>query len=237
MKKRKLIIICSIVVAMLSIITAFAAYNFTKKIDGNATVGDAQILTKSFLFYSISDEGVRSEEPLELDVNTNVIDEENGISITDGIITSYASKKLGYSDDLPYAQLNQLGIKAEFKTKVDVYVRLRVEDAWKSRKIYKNGKTSINYIIKGNAISDALSNNEEWKYDEKTGYIYKRAMVKASDGEIKIEFDFPSDYYYTVGTASYRESVIVDLSFSVDIVQANRASSKWGFDVETYLTN
>jgi len=234
--KKKILIICSIVVAVLSIVSVYAAYSYSKSIDGDATTGEVEVISKHFLFYDIVND-VRSNTPMEFDVNQNVIDEENGINISQGKITSYASKKLGYSDDLPYTHLNQLGIKAVFKAEVDVYVRLRVQDAWKSRKIYKNGNISTNSIVKGNAISTALSSDENWKYDAITGYIYYKTMVESSSDEITIEFDFPSDYYYPVGTASYRESVIVDLSFKVDIVQAHRASSKWGFDVEDYLAN
>lgn len=234
--KKKILIICSVLITIISIVSVYAAYSYSKNIDGTANSGDVEIISKKFLFYD-EVQGVRSTTPEEYDVHQDVVNEEKGISISNGIMTSYASKKLGYSDDLAYAHLNQFGIKATFKTDIAVYVRLRVQDEWISRKIYKNGNINTSSIIKGDAISSALSSDTNWKYDSISGYIYYKTMVNPSNDEITIEFDFPSNYYYQVGTASYRESVIVDLSFNVDIVQANRASSIWDFDVESYLAS
>ena len=45
-------------------------------------------------------------------------------------------------------------------------------------------------------------------------------------------FDVNKDYFYTNTTISpaFRESVIVETNFYIDIVQANRAGKKWGID-------
>ncbi len=251
MKKRKLIIICSIVVAMLSIITAFAAYTFHKVISGESQSGEIEIVSKNFLNYQKEvnkDDYINENGAFDSIRYLAALKERNEtaakIDARDGkIINCYANeRKVLYSDDLGYQYLNQLGFEFEFKASVDVYLKIEFDDSWATHKVYySTGSVQRTYILKDKLGSKSPFNvmSDEWIYDESTNSAYYKYIIPATCKNINDEnvgtksFDFniDSSYFYELkNNPSYREMITVDVSYNVSIVQANRAEQKWEVD-------
>ena len=227
--KRKIIsiLLCTICFASILIVVVNAAYYFKREANGSVEIGSPEIVSKEFL---INDNELSDSERTE-----------NALSISDiDRISCYATKKGGYADESDYYYLNQLGFKFTFTTTVSVYVRIHIADTWLSRKVYTNGSITENYINKGtiNGESPFSVNDSNWKYVQETGYVYLKFPVSATTNELgesethTYTFDVNKDYFYTNTTISpaFRESVIVETNFYIDIVQANRAGEKWGIN-------
>lgn len=220
MKKRNLIILIGSLVALASSIAVLAVFLFHRVVDGKANTGTIEASEMYFGDYS-------SEEIGYLDAY--------GKSIT-----CYATEKKGYSGETDDIYLNQLSLKFTYETTMAVYVRIHIQDAWISTKTYTNGNVNKSYIEK-DKIDDTKSPFEpagtDWIYDESTNCIYLKQMVTLAEGEesaIKThEFRLDDTYFYkTENSTSYREHVTVQVSYFVDIVQANRAEKKWQVSFE-----
>lgn len=158
-------------------------------------------------------------------------------------ITCYASERkkndtrIDYS--LPY--LNQLGLKFTFTTKIPVYVRIHIQDAWISTQFLSSQNERIRYISKAQ-ISGASPFNitdSDWYYDVAQNVAYYRGMfepVKDANGnftEQSYVFNVNEGYFYHDTSAQAASKVTtVQVSFTVDIVQANRAEALWGVDFD-----
>lgn len=90
-----------------------------------------------------------------------------------------------------------------------------------------------------NSNSPFSVQNDNWYYDNTSGYIYYKAVSEGSDSteEKTLSFDIDENYTYILDetTIGYREAILVDVGFNIDIIQANRAKSKWGIDMESYF--
>lgn len=162
-------------------------------------------------------------------------------------ITCYASEKGGYSEEREYPYLKQIGLKFSFKPTIAVYLRIHIEDAWISQKIYNNGTAVESYVKKGtlnNTSPFTPADTTNWFYDESTNCVYYKHIIDPNsdtfssitnaNGEIAFTFNV-GDYMYTSGeTHNYREAIMVQVSFFVDIVQANRAEQKWDVKLSDY---
>ena len=228
MKKRKLILIIGSLVLISTMVVTFAAFIFHRVVAGIATTGT--IIADEMYFVVYSENG-----------SNNKVEE---ISAKGKSFNFYATKKQGWSGETDDYQLNQLEIKFTYKTTMDVYVRVHIQDAWISTKTYTNGIVNTSYIEKdkikdGSEESSPFKpDSSDWIYDEMTNCIYYKQKVsltetngtttKLAEKEVTQNFRLNSTYFYkTENSTSYREHVIVQVSYYVDIVQANRAEKKW----------
>lgn len=136
----------------------------------------------------------------------------------------------------PY--LSQLGLHFEFKADMDVYVRIHIRDAWEKIKEYSTSSRET-YAIKDqiSGHSPFTVNDSDWYYDESTNCVYLREMyhpVYDANGVLQSSsytFQVNEAYFYQVAqSTAYTEFVNVQVSFTVDIVQANRAIALWKVD-------
>lgn len=188
-----------------------------------------EYVTEGVLYtYDNSDETVQ-------DVNT--LDGET--------MNCYATVRNGYSDeDSSYPYLNEVGFKFKFKSSIDVYLRIEFKDAWKSKKTYITTNTiDERYVPKDkiegvSPFSYSVDDNSDWIYDELNNCAYYKYIIPATcedvndeNAEYSSEYSFRTnpEYWYELGDSivAYREMIIVEVSYSVSIVQANRAEKKW----------
>lgn len=232
--KKKIIILSSIIALILISTITYAAYSFTRTPkDEDVELGKITLNEKKFVYF---ENNTSAGEEIVLDENGD----NNSYSVDNNVITVYATKKGGYDDELENTiYLNQIGFDFTFTNTIDVYVRLHIEDSWISHKVYSNGTIVENVIRQdANAHPSNFVDSEVWYYDEATGYFYLRQKVEANSNESNT-YSFktdPSYYYIPAQNKNYREAVFVELSFTVDIVQANRAAAKWGVDVNSLIT-
>lgn len=223
--KRKIISIIGLVLISSCFITAFAAFIFTRVVDGTANTGTIDVSEMYFGDYS------------------QVTNENQEAIYTDAkgeSIVCYATKKQGWANETDDIYLNQLSLKFSYETNLAVYVRVHIQDAWISTKTYTNGNVTTTYIEKDkidSGQSPFYIEDENWLYDEATNCIYFRTLVEASEDVKEHEFRIDSNYYYSFDelSTSYREHVTVQVSYYVDIVQANRAERIWGVDLDNIL--
>ncbi len=93
-------------------------------------------------------------------------------------------------------------------------------------------------IITKDKLSDQSSpfqlTGEDWYYDAATNCSYYKSVIPASTDAHNFSFDINSTYFYSADTThAYREAIKVQVSYSVEIVQANRAETIWGIDPST----
>lgn len=218
MNKRKLIILITSIFLMFSSIVVLASFVFHKIVTISSTTGTIEVDEMYF--------GIRNDDGI-------TYQEAKGKHIS-----CYATKKQGWSSETDDIQLNQLSLKFKYTTTFDVYVRIHIEDAWISTKTYTNGLVSTTYIEKGKitGVSPFKPSDTNWVYDEATNCIYYKTRVIVGDAE-KLdethEFKLDNTYFYQSSqSTSYREHVMVHVSYYVDIVQANRAEKKWQVSFE-----
>jgi len=181
-------------------------------------------------------------------IDTNITHTENGYTefdATSSKITCSATKSKYFDDDVTGDDvtskyyLSQLGLQFTFKSEIAVYVRIHIQDAWTRTRAYSSNTKEL-YVMKDLAggKSPFSVSSVDWYYDEATNYVYLKQMyVPAKDettGEFKsttYTFDVNEAYFYNAARSSaFVDYIDVDVSFTVDIVQANRAKSKWGID-------
>lgn len=95
--------------------------------------------------------------------------------------------------------------------------------------------TSTTYYYNSSSPFDVQ--NENWVYDARSGYIYYKLVSEASSEAHTVSFEINENYTYVSNNDvfGYREAILVEVGFNVDIVQANRAKAKWGIDMKTYF--
>lgn len=161
-----------------------------------------------------------------------------GAKITCSASTS-KYKPEGFTGNKYY--LSQVGLQFSFTPAIDVYVRLHIKDAWTRTRVYS---TSIKetYVMKDlvGGKSPFTVTDDNWYYDEATNYLYlkqKKSPVLKQDGtfdSVSYTFDVNESYFYTLpGGVTYQEYIDVDLSFTVELIQANRIKAVWGKDPST----
>ena len=244
--KNKIIILIGSIIMGLSLAFVFAAFVFHKVVDGTAESGNIVVNEKYFLNCApLIGDLEESDDYLTALKKRN--SEPTKISTSyKNSITCYATEKKGYNDELEYDgeeyfYLNQLGFQFSFTNTISVYVRIHFEDAWVSQKTYTNGSVTKNYITK-----DKLEDNktpfdiadDSWVYDEATNCLYLKTMVEPQNNETKYSFYINEEYWYTSTNVSkaFREQILVEVSYFVDIVQANRAELKWGVDFDNLFS-
>lgn len=138
-----------------------------------------------------------------------------------------------------YMYLNQLGIKVEVTTEIACYVRVHIQDAWIRTRQYATN-TQERYVTKDQieGSSPFIQTGDNYYYNQNENTIYLKTMItpeKDTNGNFKTStyiFNVNEGYYYinTDSQTIYEDFIRVELSYSVDIVQANRVKEVWGLD-------
>jgi hypothetical protein len=244
MKKLKITYILAVCLLCLSIFVVYAAFMFNQTITTTGQVGNVRILNKSFISYAptvdVSDTttypGGKADQAY-----LNAIKQRaaTGTEFEQASVTCYASEKEGYNEELiptstgnkNFFYLNQLGFKIEFTTDIDVYIRIHFSDAWIKTKTYNGNTQDPEYVLRDQFDLEASDN--KWRYDEATNTQNYTEIIKASPNTTQsFEFNIANDYFYTDNEVlgNGHKSIMVQVSFTVDIIQANRAYKLWGYD-------
>ena len=169
-----------------------------------------------------------------------VIDDRltKGVLIEGETITCSATEKKQNQSSI---YLNQLGFEFAFTNEIAVYVRVHIMDAWILTRKYATATRetySIKDQISGNspfAISDS-----NWFYNAEENTAYLKTMILPSLDENNeylqqsYRFNVNPAYFYTNSkTTVYTEYVDVEVSFTVELIQANRAMELWKVDPST----
>ncbi len=177
-------------------------------------------------------------------IDTDITSAASGyteISASSAITCSASGNK--YSNSNIY--LSQLGLHFAFTSEVAVYVRIHIQDAWKRSRVYASS-VKENYILKDQVSGQSpfTVSDDDWYYDNKTNCVYLKEMyvpTQNADGTYPQQaytFNVNEAYYYNaISTSAYTEYVDVQVSFTVDVVQANRAKALWGVDPSTIVSN
>lgn len=180
-----------------------------------------------------------------------IFNKEIGTSVeieNDDVIECYASERKKNDSrikyDVPY--LNQLGMVFEFTTKIPVYVRIHIQDAWISTQFLSSKSERIRYVSKDtiSGVSPFAVSDSRWYYDVDQNIAYYKTMfepLQDEDGNYlsqKYTFNVNEGYFYHDTSALAAQKVTtVKVSFTVDIVQANRAEALWGVDFNELFNN
>ena len=134
--------------------------------------------------------------------------------------------------------LSQLGLQFTFTSEIAVYVRIHIQDAWTRTRKYSSNTKEL-YVMKDvvGGVSPFSVADEAWYYDNSTNYVYLKEMYvpeKDTDGSFKSStytFNVNEAYFYNSSrTSAFIDYIDVDVSFTIDIVQANRAKALWKVD-------
>lgn len=215
--KRKIIILASIISLLAVSSIVFAAFVFTRIINGTAYTGDVYDVNNKILNYGyyagLEDDSTidisTDEKKAQVLANLSSRTNDNPTEINSNTIECYATKRTGYDDEygeyhLPY--LNQLGFKFKFKTSIDVYVRIHFEDAWISKKTYRNGKTEQSYIVKDQLngvyekMNDALVNEENF-----AAYYVLKQYIPSTFSTSKVYYTYNGVDTYTYASINEEE--------------------------------
>ena len=224
--------------------------NSTHKITVSQTIESVttQLFVISFTLDSVN--GVISNASVdnEDDYNCIINAKGSGFVVLDSTITDFeeidaneaytcSGTEKKYDQDNTY--LSQLGLHFAFTSEVAVYVRIHIQDAWKRTRVYGSGKPNEQYILKDqvNGVSPFTVADSNWHFDAKTNYAYLKTMyvpVQDENGNYpqqEYTFNVNEAYFYAdESTGTYTQYIDVQVQFTVDIVQANRAKALWHLD-------
>lgn len=157
--KRNIALIIGLVTLAISTSVVFAAFIFSRVIEGTASTGNFYKLDKKIINYAFyADQtpeymaNLATSNLTELLSNLNERKtDSNAVEVDSNSIICYATQRTGHEDEkneyhLP--NLNQIGFNFECTTTIDAYVRVHFQDAWISKKTYNSGKVEQAYIIK-----------------------------------------------------------------------------------------
>ncbi len=223
--KKRIFLLCSALFMLLGIGGAiYAYYTTTRKVDIDANAGHINVGDDALALSYQSDDSF-----FNIDADTP--------GFVDNTLTCYASKIRSY-DTLGYVEFSKLKTTINYKADINTRIRVKIQDVWISNKVYSTGREINNIIAKQQVDEDSQNTiipftfSADWEYDLSSGYAYYKNTVKKGSS---ISLDFienynASDAYYypSISGAGFHETILVQLSFKIDIVQANRASSVWG---------
>ena len=242
MSKRKILIVCLICILCLSITTVFAAFMFNQTVTNNATVGNIHLTNKKFISYAPTVDPTDYPGGKADDNYLAAIEARNTSNPTlfeADTTTCYATRREGYSEEeIPqsnnYMYLNQLGFQFSFYADIPVYVRIRFDDAWIKIKTYNGNSLDPEYIKQG--AFNVPTTDQNWVYHEESNTYNYKLIIKDStvDNQFSGSFNLVDDYFYnnTETITNGHIAVLVQVAFSVEVIQANRAYKLWGYKPE-----
>lgn len=222
MKKKGLYILSIIIFIVSFSISVYGFYTSIRSISSGVSIGkirDGKVVLSRY------------------DTQGQAHEISNGdIGYVDGTLTCYASELKSY-DTSGYFEFRNIAATISYSAEIDTRLRIKIQDVWISNKVYSSGVEMSTVIAKNwgaeNARNPFSFVGSDWTYDISSGYVYYNNTVKKSEN---ISFDFLNNYgnnffYETTTGAGYRESILVQLNFQIDVVQANRAEAVWGVEL------
>ena len=173
-------------------------------------------------------------EPKSITADGTITSGENaGLSC----VNTYATERNLNSLEKKYMYLNQLGFKFSIKTSINAYLRVKFFDAWISSKLYPgSSKLKENYIKKdqiGDKSSPFMVTAENWYYDQTNNCCYMTLPIKASDTIHEFTLNINESYFSKSAASVYKENIYVQVSYSLELIQTNRALTVWEIDPST----
>lgn len=163
--------------------------------------------------------------------------EDNGVSC----VNTYASERTGsLAEAENNIYLNQVGFEFSIKTKIACYMRIKFRDAWVSSKLYRGSSTPLVRYTSKKTISGRSPfylNDENWYFDTVDNVLYLRSYIEASPNSYNYSFGIDQNYFYESDATAYTERMIVQVSYSLELIQANRAKTVWGKDPSEFAQN
>ena len=183
---------------------------------------------------------------------TNTIDLDSSESDK---IEAYASVRNKYYQKIydaggygmPY--LGQIALQFEITPEIPVYVRIHIQDQWESERFTTDSESTKTIISKDkvDGKSPFAVADPNWYYDESKNIAYLKTVVTPSKyvstdtiptgkavGDYKSitnTFDVSKGYFYNDTSSQARSTITkVKVSFTIDVVQANRVEALWGID-------
>jgi hypothetical protein len=154
----------------------------------------------------------------------------------------------GYS--MPY--LGQIALQFEITPEIPVYVRIHIQDQWESERFTTDSESTKTIISKDkiDGKSPFAVADDNWYYDESKNIAYLKTVVipekytaqetkptGKNTGDFKSitnTFDVSKGYFYNDTSSQARSTITkVKVSFTIDVVQANRVEALWGIDPTT----
>lgn len=148
---------------------------------------------------------------------------------------------------MPY--LGQIALQFEITPEIPVYVRIHIQDQWESERFTTDSESTKTIISKDkiDGKSPFAVVDENWHYDESKNIAYLKTVVTPSKyvstdtiptgkavGDYKSitnTFDVSKGYFYNDTSSQARSTITkVKVSFTIDVVQANRVQALWGID-------
>ena len=258
MKKFKIIYLVAVCLLCCLIGVVYAAFMFNQTVNGTAKVGNISTLTKGFVTYApgydTENEEFEGLSRADYDSDDEYLAALKARVATPNAINAnsvlcYATEKLASSEERSDCfYLNQLGFRFDVAASVDVFVRIHFEDAWILEKTVGGNTLEPQYIRKAQLSSNnypfkQATNNADWYYDQETNSVYFKHIID-SDAVTEdtdtagnyihtFSYDVKSDYFYTQeenAVINGHQAVLVEVSFAIDVVQANRAMAIWQVD-------
>ena len=164
-------------------------------------------------------------------------------------ILCYATEKAAYTEEREDCfYLNQLGFRFDIASSIDVFVRIHFEDAWLLEKTVGGNTLDPQYIRKAQLNSDnypfkQAAGNTDWYYDSTTNSVYYKHVIDSEEETATTDssgnyihtfsYDVQNNYFYINdedAVINGHQAILVEVSFAIDVVQANRAYAIWGVD-------
>ncbi len=180
------------------------------------------------------------------------------VNINSSSIVCYATQKIASGEeDNNMFYLNQLGFRFDVAASIDIFVRIHFEDAWILQKTIGSTTLPQQYIRKA-ALDESYpfqsaEGDTDWYFDANTNSVYYKHVIDSSEETSQREiigtdasnnpiygnyihsfsYDVNSDYFYInpdKAVINGHQAVLVEVSFAIEVVQANRAYAIWGVD-------
>ena len=168
---------------------------------------------------------------------SGLINDPNSNAYGVSCVNTYGTQRTGsLAETDNYIYLNQIGFHFEIQTNIDCYVRIKFRDAWISSKLYRGSSTPIVKYTSKKTISGRSPfyvDNQAWYYDTNDNVAYLKTCISKRDLAYSYSFTVNPSYFYIPPTASFTERMIVQVSYSLEVIQANRAKAVWGKDPST----
>lgn len=169
-------------------------------------------------------------EPTSIKADGTITSGENaGLSC----VNTYATERNLNSLESNYMYLNQLGFKFKVKTGINAYLRVKFFDAWISSQLYPGASKLKEVYIKKDQISGRSPfevNANNWYYDQVNNCCYMTIPISSSEEIKEYTFNINESYFSKTAPAVYKENIYVQVSYSLELIQANRALTVWGVD-------
>jgi len=173
-------------------------------------------------------------------------------------IVCYATEKIASNEENNNRfYLNQLGFRFDVAASLDIFVRIHFEDAWILQKTVGVTTLPEQYIRKA-ALNESYpfqsqEGDKDWYFDSHTNSVYYKHVID-SDEETEnreiigkddsnnpiygnyihsFSYDVNPNYFYINpddAVINGHQAVLVEVSFAIEVVQANRAHAIWGVD-------